>query len=163
MILVARSIVEDSPPAGNPPTRCRRSSVLDVPSPLVLLEICSILKSSLVSFAAELVLGAAAVRLPGEMTSPTSRRVIEDVTNLLHCFRQLIRPPSLVPSGPSVFESYHEKDVKNVHGEQHYQQQQQLQLQQQQEQQHPQQPQDRNRRHHQQQQQHQRQGQREEE
>lgn len=41
--------------------------------------------------------------------------MIEDATNLLHCFQQLMRPLSLLPSRPSFFESYYEKDMVTRH------------------------------------------------
>ncbi|BHF70922.1 hypothetical protein SprV_0401397500 [Sparganum proliferum] len=78
--------------------------------PLVLLGICSSLKSDHDCSAAELVFGAT-VRLPGEMITPTPEGAVEDPTNLLHRLRQFMRTLSPVPPRSSASPSYLEKDL----------------------------------------------------
>nr|VZI09926.1 unnamed protein product [Spirometra erinaceieuropaei] len=78
--------------------------------PLVLLGICSSLKTDLDCSAAEFVFGAT-VRLPGQMISPTPRVAVEDPTNLLHRLRQFLRTLSPVPPRASLSESYIDKDL----------------------------------------------------
>ncbi|BHF58620.1 hypothetical protein SprV_0100157300 [Sparganum proliferum] len=81
------------------------------PLPLVLLGIRSPLKPELDCSVAELVLGAI-VRIFGEIILPVPRGAAEDPTSLLHRLQQFMWTLSGVPPGPSVPESYLEKDFE---------------------------------------------------
>nr|VZI23547.1 unnamed protein product [Spirometra erinaceieuropaei] len=86
------------------------SRELDRPSPLILLGICSSLKSDLDCSAAELAFGAT-ILLPGEMIRSTLHGAVEDPANLLNRFGQFVRILSPVPPMLSVSESYHEQNL----------------------------------------------------
>nr|VZH91246.1 unnamed protein product [Spirometra erinaceieuropaei] len=75
-----------------------------------LLGIRSDLESDIHCSAAEIVFDAT-VRIPGQMISPTPLVTVEDPTKHLHRLRQFMRTLSSVHTGPSVSESYLEKDL----------------------------------------------------
>nr|VZI26538.1 unnamed protein product [Spirometra erinaceieuropaei] len=78
--------------------------------PLALLGIGAALKSDLGCSTAELVFDTA-LRLPGEMITPTSRGADETPDNLVHRLRQFMRSLSPVPPRAPMTESYVEKDL----------------------------------------------------
>nr|VZI51113.1 unnamed protein product [Spirometra erinaceieuropaei] len=78
--------------------------------PLALLGIRAALKSDLGCSAAELVFGTT-LRLPGEMTTPTSRGADENPANQVHRLRQFMRSLSPVPPRALMTESYVERDL----------------------------------------------------
>nr|VZI49775.1 unnamed protein product [Spirometra erinaceieuropaei] len=78
--------------------------------PLALLGIRAALKSDLGCSTAELVFGTT-LRLPGEMSTPTSRGADETPDNLVHLLRQFMRSLSPVPPRTPMTESFVEKDL----------------------------------------------------